>query len=147
MFRTSGYEVKHCKVGNADLRISWFCSLVCSHWQELMEWNSGCGVSDHVIITLIQLQMATKLGFQALNLAFSTFLPLDFVTQILFQKYHFWYVTDSLDCIHDIHCYPLSGVFESQYFCRDFSVEELTLLSSRESFIMVREGRTKSSCD
>lgn len=75
--------------------------------------------------------MATKLGFQALNLAFCTFSPLDFVTRILFQKYLFRYVTDSLDCIHDIHCCPLSEAFEYQHFCTDFSFEELLLAAGR----------------
>lgn len=139
------------RLGMPDLRMSWFCSLVCYHWQELMEWSSGCGISDHAIATLslMQLQMAPELGFQAaLNLAFSTFWPLDFVTQIIFfQKYLFLSVTDSLDCIHDIHCYRLSGMFESlQHCCTDFSAAELTLVCSRDGFVVVSEGRTKSCC-
>lgn len=117
-----------------------------------MERNSRCGISDHAIATLslMQLQMAPESGFQAaLNLAFSTFWLLDFVTQIiLFQKYLFFLcVTDSLDRIHDIHCYCPSGVFESlQHCCTDFSAAELTPVSSRESFVMASEGRTKSCC-
>lgn len=140
------------RLGMPDLRMSWFCSLVSYCWQELMESNSRCGISDHTIATLslMQLQMAPELDFQAaLNLAFSTFWPLHIVTQTtFFQKCLFFVcVTDSLDCIHGIHYYCLSGVSMSlQYCCTDFSAAELTLVSSRESFVMVNEGRTKCCC-
>lgn len=77
------------RLGIPDLRMSWFCSFVCCHWQELVEWIRGCRVSDHAIATLlfVQLQEAPVLGFQA----FCTIWPLDFVTQtIFFQKYLFF---------------------------------------------------------
>lgn len=139
------------RLGMPDLRMSWFCSLVSYHWQELMESNSRCGISDHAIATLslMQLQMAPELDFQAaLNMTFSTFWHLHFVTQTtFFQKcllcVCYWFIG-----LYPWHSLLLSirSVYGSSILLHRFFCCRVNSCSSRESFVMVNEGRIKCCC-
>lgn len=109
-----------------DLRMSWFCSFVCHHWQELMEWNSGCEAGDHAIATLL-LRLLDSLKSHIFQLLSSWICN----TNNNLLKIAFLCVTDYLDHVHDIHSSCLSGVLESlQHCCKDFSAAGLTLLAA-----------------